>query len=143
MQRQYSCNKCGFEFHAFNNLLHTSGLSRIAISVCLITAERTCPREHNVKFFNYVGLSSHKVQPTFWAILYLTAGGVQSAVFLKVLSLARKGLRFSLFYNQHCSFSNSYLSKNLSIEDNRKQNACCSLQRNNERIDLLRENGFR
>ena len=45
MQRQYYYNKCGFEFQTFDNLLPTPGLSRITISVCLITAEPTCPRE--------------------------------------------------------------------------------------------------
>ena len=61
MQRQYYYNKCVFEFHAFNNLLLAPGLSRITISVCLITAEPTCPRKYSVKVFNSVGLSSHKV----------------------------------------------------------------------------------
>ena len=45
LQRQYYYKKCVFEFHAFNILLLTQGLSRITISVCLITAEPTCPRE--------------------------------------------------------------------------------------------------
>ena len=61
MQRQYYYNKSVFEFHALNILLLTPGLSSITISVCLITAEPTCPHAYNVKFFNYVGLSRHEV----------------------------------------------------------------------------------
>jgi hypothetical protein len=47
-------NKCTFEIHPFYNLVFTIVVSRITISVCLITAPPTCPGKFNV------GLSSPK-----------------------------------------------------------------------------------